>query len=37
MKNILITLLCLVFSFAVYAKDRLEIYEDYDLGTEIMK
>jgi hypothetical protein len=36
MKNMLITLLCLVFSFAVSAKDRLEVYEDYDIGTEIM-
>jgi hypothetical protein len=36
MKNMLITLLCLVFSFAVSAKDRLEIYEDYDIGTEVM-
>jgi hypothetical protein len=35
MKNTLITLLCLVFSFAVCAKDRLEVYEDYDIGTEI--
>jgi hypothetical protein len=36
MKNMLITLLCLVFSFAVSAKDRLEVYEDYDIGTEVM-
>ena len=36
MKNMLITLLCLVFSFAVSAQDRLEIYEDYDIGTEVM-
>jgi hypothetical protein len=25
-----------VFSSTLFAKDRLEIYEDYDLGTEIM-
>lgn len=36
MKNRLIILLCLLFSYSVVAKDRLEIYEDYDLGTEIM-
>jgi hypothetical protein len=35
MKNVLITLLCVLFSYSVVAKDRLEIYEDYDLGTEI--
>ncbi len=35
MKNTLITLLCVLFSYSVVAKDRLEIYEDYDLGTEI--
>ena len=35
MKNGLITLLCILFSCSVIAKDRLEIYEDYDLGTEI--
>ncbi|MEH6733487.1 MAG: hypothetical protein V7690_02480 [Shewanella sp.] len=36
MKKLLITLACVVFSFALFAKDRLEIYQDYDLGTEIM-
>ncbi len=36
MKNGLITLLCVLFSYSVVAKDRLEVYEDYDLGTEIM-
>ena len=36
MKNGLIVLLCLMFSFSVFAKDRLEIYEDYDLGKEII-
>jgi hypothetical protein len=36
MKKILITLACVVFSSALFAKDRLEIYQDYDLGTEIM-
>jgi hypothetical protein len=35
MKNGLITLLCVLFSYSVVAKDRLEVYEDYDLGTEI--
>jgi len=35
MKNTLIILLCVLFSYSVVAKDRLEIYEDYDLGTEI--
>tara|TARA_R110002126_G_scaffold38317_2_gene114413 strand:- start:8575 stop:9024 length:450 start_codon:yes stop_codon:yes gene_type:complete len=36
MKNILITLSFLALSFAISAKDRLEIYEDYDIGKEIM-
>jgi len=36
MKNGLITLLCVLFSYSVVAKDRLEVYEDYDLGSEIM-
>ena len=36
MRNGLITLLCVLFSYSVVAKDRLEVYEDYDLGTEIM-
>lgn len=36
MKKFLITLACVVFSSALFAKDRLEIYQDYDLGTEIM-
>jgi hypothetical protein len=36
MKKIIITLACVVFSSIVFAKDRLEIYEDYDVGTEIM-
>jgi len=35
MKNRLIILLCVLFSYSVVAKDRLEVYEDYDLGTEI--
>lgn len=35
MKNKVIILLSVLFSFSVVAKDRLEIYEDYDLGTEI--
>jgi hypothetical protein len=36
MKNGLIVLFCLLFSYSVVAKDRLEVYEDYDLGSEIM-
>jgi hypothetical protein len=36
MKKGLITLLCVMFSCIVVAKDRLEVYKDYDLGTEIM-
>ncbi len=36
MKNGLITLLCVLFSYSVVAKERLEVYEDYELGTEIM-
>ena len=35
MKNELITLLFVLFSYSAVAKDRLEVYEDYDLGTEI--
>jgi hypothetical protein len=35
MKKVLITLFFTVFSFTVFAQDRLEVYEDYDLGTEI--
>jgi hypothetical protein len=36
MRILLITLACLTFSSTLLAKDRLEIYEDYDVGTEIM-
>nr|WP_297348521.1 hypothetical protein [uncultured Glaciecola sp.] len=36
MTKILITLACVVFSSLSIAKDRLEIYQDYDIGTEIM-
>lgn len=36
MKKILIALLSIVFSCTLQAKDRLEIYKDYDVGTEIM-
>lgn len=36
MKKIVIAFVCVVFSSIVFAKDRLEIYEDYDVGTEIM-
>ena len=35
MKNVLVTLLLTAFSFTAFAQDRLEIYQDYDLGTEI--
>jgi hypothetical protein len=36
MKYILMIMICISCSFSLYAKDRLEIYKDYDLGTEIM-
>ena len=36
MKKILIALLSIVFSCTLQAKDRLEIYKDYEVGTEIM-
>jgi len=36
MKNGLIYLFCLLFSYSAVAKDRLEIYQDYELGSEIM-
>ncbi|MCW8109096.1 hypothetical protein OPS25_11370 [Alteromonas ponticola] len=36
MKSRVIGLLCLVLSCTVMAKDRLKVYEDYDLGTEII-
>ena len=36
MRIALLTLCSLIFSFSVVAKDRLEVYEDYDLGTEII-
>ncbi|MFT4731235.1 MAG: hypothetical protein ACI89W_000238 [Gammaproteobacteria bacterium] len=36
MKRIIITLVCIVFSSLLIAKDRLEIYEDYDVGKEVM-
>ncbi|WP_110457450.1 hypothetical protein [Shewanella algidipiscicola] len=36
MKNLLIVLLCALFSSSPMAKDRLEVYEDYELGSEIM-
>lgn len=36
MKTALITMICLLFSMSVIAKDRLEVYEDYDLGSEII-
>ena len=34
MKNVLIILFT-VFSFTTLAQERLEVYQDYDLGTEI--
>ena len=36
MQKIIITFVCLVFSSILVAKDRLEIYEDYDVGKEVM-
>lgn len=36
MKKTVITLVCLVFSSVLIAKDRFEIYEDYDVGKEVM-
>jgi len=36
MKRIIITLVCIVFSSLSVAKERLEIYEDYDVGKEVM-
>ena len=36
MKYGLLKLLCLLIGFSAVAKDRLEIYEDYDLGKEII-
>lgn len=35
MRNRLIALVCILFSFSVVAKDRLEVYKDYDLGSQI--
>jgi len=35
MKKVLVTLLFTLFSFTTFAQDRLEVYKDYDLGTEI--
>jgi len=35
MRNRLIVLVCILFSFSVVAKDRLEVYKDYDLGSQI--
>ncbi|WP_286266181.1 hypothetical protein [Thalassotalea atypica] len=37
MKNGLLTLLCLLFSYSVVAKERLEVYKDYDIGTQLMQ
>ncbi|ARD23127.1 MULTISPECIES: hypothetical protein [Shewanella] len=36
MNKTLIIALCVLFSSSVFSKDRLEVYEDYDLGSEIM-
>ncbi|WP_299573579.1 hypothetical protein [uncultured Shewanella sp.] len=35
MNKTLIIALCVLFSSSVFSKDRLEVYEDYDLGSEI--
>jgi len=36
MKHQLIAFVCILFSFSAVAKDRLEVYKDYDLGKEII-
>jgi hypothetical protein len=36
MRKVFIPLLCLLFSFSIVAKGRLSIYDDYELGTELM-
>ncbi|MEZ9237895.1 hypothetical protein [Shewanella sp. 10N.286.52.A9] len=36
MNKTLIIALCVLFSSSVFSKDRLEVYEDYDLGSVIM-
>jgi hypothetical protein len=36
MKYGILILLCIFIGFSAVAKDRLEIYEDYDLGKEII-
>ncbi len=36
MKNRIMYLLCFLFSFSVVAKDRLEVYKDYDLGSNLL-
>jgi len=36
MKKFIITIVCVMLSTVALAKDRLELYEDYDLGTDIM-
>ncbi len=36
MNKTLILLLCVLVSGSAFSKDRLEVFEDYDLGTEIM-
>jgi ABC-type branched-subunit amino acid transport system substrate-binding protein len=36
MRKVLIPLLCLLFSFSIIAKYRLSIYDDYELGTELI-
>lgn len=36
MKAGIVAFLCLLMSYVAIAKDRLEVYEDYDLGKEII-
>ncbi|MCL1066459.1 hypothetical protein L2735_06505 [Shewanella olleyana] len=36
MNKTLIMALCVLVSSSVFSKDRLEVYEDYDIGTELM-
>ena len=35
MKNLLLSLVCILFSFSAVAKDRLEMFKDYELGSQI--
>ncbi|WP_448213830.1 hypothetical protein [Colwellia sp. MEBiC06753] len=36
MKNGIVAFLCLLLSYSVVAKERLEVYEDYDIGKDII-